>query len=474
MRASPRTALLLLIASVAAIKIGLQWSVPGFLQGDDVETMEAAFRAAFGLEYDDWEIRSHLLSELAVAPVLRAAAAIAPGIGSDGLLLAASLPFVLAGALATLLVVRLALRWGLSDREALAAAALYAVHAIAVVYGIGGFPRPLVAPLIVGAALLATREHWGAFFAAGLLVGLAGAGRYSEWMFLLPLVAMVLMGRDRRVTRVLLVLIGFAGGAVLVGAYDAVSGEGPFSSLIAFARYTLAGGSSSAEAAQPVWFYLARLHQWLPLTAVPLLMWGWGRWRRNALLWIALPLLVLSVVHHKELRYLQNVIPFVAIAIAATFWHASGVRRIPAILRPSSGVLGFTLLALTIVWAAWGVNRLERRSSSAVEAVRAIAAAQPARVALAQAWAYGNHLYLPGVHVVDLPVAPVAGDLERVRGADFVALYASTVTAGHRARLAELGFAPWREVAAGGRPVSLFRARVDPRRPLGYASASLD
>ncbi|HEY0592948.1 MAG TPA: hypothetical protein VGF40_14340, partial [Thermoanaerobaculia bacterium] len=235
MRTPTRIALSLLIASVAAIKIFLQGSVPGFLQGDDVETMEAAFRAAFGLVYDDWEIRSHLLSELVVAPVLRAASLV-PGITTDGLLLAGSLPFVLAGALATGLVFRLAVRWGSSEGEALAAATLYAVHAIPVAYGIGGFPRALVTPLILGAALLAGSHRAPALLVAGALLGLAGAARYSEWMFLLPLLATVLIpkGAPRSGNgppQAVPTLIGFLAGAAIVGAYDAISGEGAFSSL---------------------------------------------------------------------------------------------------------------------------------------------------------------------------------------------------------------------------------------------------
>ncbi len=558
--ASPRTALALLIAAVAAVKMFLQATIPGFLQGDDVETLESAFRAAFGLQYDDWEIRSHLLPELIVAPLLRLVAALAD-VGIDGLLLAASIPFIVAGAVTTLLVFRLARAWGLAESDAVAAAVLYAVHAIPVVYGIGGFPRVLVTPLILCAALLATRERTVHLAAAGLLVGLAGAARYSEWMFLLPLLAMVASGvvrasrpppgggdlrgpeagetpaphGARRVAaRLTFAVTGFVAGACVVGLYDLVSGEGAFSSLVEFARFTLAGGSSSAEAAQPFWWYLARLHQWLPLTALPLLVWGWRRWRRNALFWVALPLLVFSVVHHKELRYLQNVIPFVAIAIAAgvsranpvgplpgsgdgdgdldsggraardtpaTFWHASGERRIPAIVqpssgerripaivqpssgvrripaivqpssgerripaivRPSSGVLPFALLALSILWGAWGVNRLDKRSSSAVAAARAIAESGPRAVAVEQAWAYGDHLYFPETAVTDLPVDPSPADLGRAGEAEFVSLYASHATPRRRAELGQLGFAPWRDFSEGGRPVVVLRRALPP------------
>jgi hypothetical protein len=270
-------------------------------------------------------------------------------------------------------------------------------------------------------------------------------------------------------------------------------------SLIAFARYTLAGSSSSTETAQPAWFYLARLHRWVPLTAIPLLVWGWGRWRRNALFWVALPVIVLSVVHHKELRYLQNVMPFVAIAIGAGVSRASLAEPLPdlgsasraggdtpATSRYASGAVRFALLALTVLWAAWGVNRLERRSSSAVEAARAIGAEKPTRVAFAQAWAYGNHLYARGAHVDDLPARPLPADLERAVAADFVALFTSTLTPEMESALARRGFVPWRRFGSGGRPVSVFRRAVRsaalaprrgplaPRCTVGYSLISLD
>ncbi|HEY0787979.1 MAG TPA: hypothetical protein VGE86_04995, partial [Thermoanaerobaculia bacterium] len=98
-----------------------------------------------------------------------------------------------------------------------------------------------------------------------------------------------------------------------------------------------------------------------------------------------------------------------------------------------------------------------RRSSSAVAAARAIAAERPAAVAFAQAWAYGNHLYVRPAHVVDLPVAPEPADLERAREAEFVALYASTTTLDRRARLGGLGFVHWREFEEGGRTVVVWR-----------------
>ena len=502
--ASPRTALALLIASVAAVKIFLQVTVPGFLQGDDVETLEAGFRAAFGIEYADWEIRSHLLPEILIAPLLRAASLLL-GIDTDGLLLAASIPFVAAGAIATLLVFHLARAWGLAESDAVIAAVLYAVHAIAVVYGVGGFPRPLVAPLIVGAALLATRGTARAAILAGVLIGLAGAARYSEWMFLLPLLVMVgpgvvrasrppLGGGDQPepeagetpaphgAGRAALVLLGFAAGVCVVGLYDIVSGDGAFSSLIEFARYTLAGGSSSMQAAQPPWWYLARLHQWLPLTALPLLVWGWRTGRRTAFLWIVIPLMVLTLVHHKELRYLQNVVPFLAIAIAAGMFRHSPLaplpgcapldpgsesggrasRDAPATLSHASGVLPFVLLALTVLWSAWGVNRLDKRSSSAVAAARAIIAVSDAAVAVEQPWAYGGHLYFGNRPVIELPIEPSRGDVARARDAEFVSIFASHTSHERRAWLGELGFAPWRELAAGGRPVIVFRRALPP------------
>lgn len=104
-------------------------------------------------------------------------------------------------------------------------------------------------------------------------------------------------------------------------------------------------------------------------------------------LFILLPVLVLSVIHQKQLRYLQGVMPFLivlAVAGAWSFWR-SGQRQLVAVLAVSSLLLGLA-----------GLTFLNKKSMAAVVAAQQLAKSPaPAdSICLSQAWAYGTTIYL--------------------------------------------------------------------------------
>src|SRR5258708_23416860 len=107
-----------------------------------------------------------------------------------------------------------------------------------------------------------------------------------------------------------------------------------------------------------------------------------------ALPWLGatLPVLALSLIHHKQLRYLQGIVPFLAILAAAgamALWRSSWRRSTVALLAAS--------LLLSLNTARTVVSH---RSAAAVEAARALRADPGlATVALSQAWAYGDRLF---------------------------------------------------------------------------------
>ncbi len=75
----------------------LGWHFFGFLTGDDVEILEAGFRA-IGLSYSPWVIRNTLVSDAFVGPVV----ALLHGLGVSSqtfLVWAASWPFVVCATL---------------------------------------------------------------------------------------------------------------------------------------------------------------------------------------------------------------------------------------------------------------------------------------------------------------------------------------------------------------------------------------
>lgn len=277
--------------------------------------------------------------------------------------------------------------------------------------------------------MLAGKRAPRALFATGALLALAFAVRYSEAVFLVPVAAIALRdGPDlaARLRRLAPLAAGFAAGALLfVGLPDRLEWGAPFASLVAFARYTLFDErSSSLVPHQPAWWYLWRLAHWICPAALPALALAlrprWLRSRpaaRQAWAFVALPLAALSLVHHKELRYLQGLLPFVA---------ALSALGLAEVARAGRRWVAIALALLTIAWGLAQLDFLAGKSMAAVEAAQALAADPGARaLATVQPWAFGDRLYLPeriAVREIPSPVA-VATLAGAIAGADRVALY---------------------------------------------------
>jgi hypothetical protein len=414
----------LVVAVTTAVRLYLAWRYFGFLGGDDVEILEEASRVALGLDYHPWEVRNLFLPYVLVSPFVRLGSAVGLA-GTFPLVLCATVPLILLASVNVMLVYLVALRW-LGDRAtARTAMAIYAFHWLPLAFGSTVYPRTVSTTLVLGAVLALSRvgRHATRGALAGALVALACSVRYSEGMYLLPVgLVAVFTGTDGRssVRRALGVLGGFAIAAALtVGLYDLLTWGRAFSSFIAVFKFTVVeGASSSAVAIQPPVFYFTRALFWLPLTLLPTLVFAIRvRPVRPAWVFLVVPLVVLSFIGHKELRYLQGVIPFLAILGAAGF---AVIRR-----RWRPGLVT-ALLVLTLASEVLGVRILAGKSMAAVSAARAMASDPGVRVvALSQAWAYGDRLYFGnGVEVRDLPTPPRERDLEeRIPGADRVALY---------------------------------------------------
>jgi len=470
MSPSNRTRALLaaLIVAVTAVRLGLALAFYGFLTGDDVEILQAGFRQAFGWPYQPWAIRNLLVSDLLVAPALRIAAAL--GVTATRTLVSlAAVPFVLLASLNVWLVFRLARRWLAGDAPALLAAALYALHWIPLGFGSTVYPRTASTTCVLLAAWLLSRGGLPRASLAGGLAAVAFAIRYSEAIFLVPMLAVVALEpapARARLARCAALLGGFLGMALLtVGLEDWLTWGRPFASLAAFARFTLIEErSSSLVVGQPWYWFFWRLPKWLPVTLLPFL-WR-ARARRTlipAALYALLPLLLLSGIHHKEMRYLQGVLPFVLLIAAGgawSFWE-SGRRWPVAILCAASMALGLS-----------GIVFLRDKSMAAVRAAESLAGlAQGQIVAVSQSWAYGGTLYLrPDIEVLELPypltVAALEGAAARAR---WIAVYSRDLRANpaFAPLLAASGFTRMREfVGRSSRPVVLYAAgRRPPARP---------
>jgi GPI mannosyltransferase 3 len=417
-----RAWLIALTACVAAAQLWIAHHFYGFLTGDEVEVLSEAFRVATGAPYGLWNVRCRFVPHVFAAPPVALGARL--GIHDPATLIwLATLPFVAASALTIPLVYALAKRLSNDELAARAAALLFALHWIPLGFGGTTYPRVVAMACLTAAALLVRRETNLACVAAGLLAGIAFADRFSEIVFVIPLAIAA-----RR--RAAYVVAGFVASASLtVGVYDWLTWGAPFASLRNFARVTLVvrDFSSRVKVQSPLW-YLETLPRWCALTLVPFF---WRARRREVWLYVLIPLVALSCIPHKELRYLQSLVPF--LAVVAGFGFASLLRTHPRV--------AVALLALSLTWNLVGLRFVERRSMPAVAAARFLGRDTALHtLAIPQLWAFGDKLYLGQdrrVFDIGSPPHDLAAALD---ASDAVAIYGSDLTPAIRTGLAQRGY----------------------------------
>jgi hypothetical protein len=430
-----RKQLAIIIAAVAAAQLWLAYRYYGFLTGDDVEVLSEAFRRARGLDFHPWDVRNLFVPDVVVAPFVW----LAHGASTRATIFIASLPFIALTSLTIMLVFRLALRW-CDERAAIVAALLFGAHWIPLGFGSTVYPRTLATVCVVAAALIVDR--WP--FLAGALVGIAFADRFSEIVFLAPALLVAAKHRQeclchkcigslpatdltstgnhvaRTLLSVLKVVLGAAVAILLtVGLYDYLTWGKPFASIINFAHLTIvAPDFASRVKYQAPWWYLANIARWCSPALLPLLWFG----RRSRAIWfIVIPLVVFSAIKHKELRYLQALIPFLCVAAAIGF-VGMGNRR-----------FAVALVAVSLLWDLHGVRYFARKSQPCVIAAQWIAANPSIHsIAAPQLWAFGDKLYL-GDKMGMTEIGTPPEHLERVH-ADAVALYETDLDVPSRAK----------------------------------------
>jgi GPI mannosyltransferase 3 len=456
-----RRTLAALIAVVAAVQIWMAYRYFGFMTGDDVEVLSEAFRRARGVRYTPWDIRNLFVPDVVVAPMVW----LTRGLTTRSTIFVASLPFVAISAVTVFLVYRLALRWSSNQLAALVAALLFATHWIPLGFGSTVYPRTLAAACVVGAALIVERSP----FAAGMLIGVAFADRFSEIVFLAPLLLVITKHRQEclchigpvqeclcrkprpNVAQTLLSVLRVVLGAALsilltIGIYDWLTWGTPFSSIINFAHLTIvAPDFASRVKYQAPWWYLANLARCCSPALLPLL---WYARRSRALWFIVIPLVTFSAIQHKELRYLQVMIPFLCIAAAIGFASMRNRR------------IAVALVAVSMLWNLYGLRSFARKSQPAVMAAQWMASNPSIHsIAASQLWAFGDKLYLGDrMAMSDLGTPPE--HLNTVR-ADAVAMYDTDLDVPSRVEaLRANGYAPVRTFRDGpARGVVVFMKR---------------
>lgn len=412
----PRAAVLSIAATVAVatlIKVVLAWAHPGFFSGDDVEVHEMSVGLLWNAAWPIWDLRNASFP-LGVIYPMQKLFAVAGASDPAALVFAGRLAVASVSSLTIVLVWRAGLRlWPSARGWAVVAALFFAATQLHVAFGSSELPRPVATVLVVAAFVLLLKPVGRRVVAAAVLLGIAAALRFSEGMFLAPALAMLLWEK-RWAAAVVLAAITASSAVSVVAATDAWYWGEPLHSLKAAVDYTLVHRLSSRGYQHPFW-YVLNVFAWLNPAIVVLAAIGLTAARRASDVWFWLPVLLLSLLPHKEARYMIPVVPFACLAaarglqIAAARIAADG-RTDRRIWQPVA-LLGIIAVGFAHDAGHW---RLPRSNADVAFARQLDAALVPGqRVVLEQAWRAGGRLYLHPRDVVDLDPDRL-GDLQYV------------------------------------------------------------
>ena len=392
----------------------------GFWTGDDVEIHEMTFAHLFGWHWQAWELRSAFYPMSFIYPVQ--ALLHWTGQNDPGRLIIAGRVVVALFSLANLwLTFRVARRLFDSIPIALLAVLILASNKLHTMGGSTELPRTISSFFVLAGfnALLVPADAIAAAIAGGL-IGIAAAMRFSEAMFVVP--AVIQIATTRRWRSVALCTISFAlVCAGILGLADKLYWGQSFFSLRHIVDFTLVRGLSS-RGYQPFYEYFRSIPAWADPLVVALALLATRRRMWTLAVWTWFPVICLSVLPHKEPRYLIPILPFLAMMAAFSLWQIiqwlcessadahSSMRR----ERFAAILLVACLCAFVFeVSGFWFV-----RSEADVVLAEAIARQGPVGgVAIEQAWRMGGRLYLPDAEpLIDIEPPGDPGAIARVLG----------------------------------------------------------
>jgi len=326
-----------LVLGALALRLVLLARADGFEQGDPVEYVNIAYKIAFGIGIPWWDLRPLLLS-LIYVPILYLAQ-LWPDPTGEVMVRALRLVSVVFSLGAVWLVYQIGRRLG-GEVVGLVSGLLVAVNPVFNELSVSTFaevPSTFFVLLALRCLLHTTPRRW---LFGGLAMGAACMIRYQAIAFVAPIGVWALLTetraerRERRaesgrptplswlVSPLSFLVAGLAVAVLAQALIEIVAYGRPFHSLLVSFDYNVTSGLAPLEfGAEPFEWYALRVDEWFGLFPLALVLLGWPNlvrgprvwgWRLIGLAAVAM-FLVLSALPHKELRFMAQVSPLLAL-----------------------------------------------------------------------------------------------------------------------------------------------------------------
>lgn len=411
--------ILAIVVLSLTIKLANAWYYYGFVTGDDVEIQEMSFAKLFQWDWTAWNLRNAFYAMVFIYPAQ--AVLNTMGIEDPSLLIFSGRVVV---ALFSCLNLWMVFKIGKLEFSklpiGLLACFFLAISKLHTNYGSSELPRTVSSFFLLLAVLWVIQKNLKlrGLVLAGVALGVSSAIRFSEVIFLIPLVLLI-WKRQKFQSALIFTVIFAASSMFIIGLSDMLYWKKPFYSLINIVDFTFVKRLSS-RGYQPFYHYVTIIPDWTNGAFLLLLLVSLRSIPIDLLNLIWIPLVLLSFLPHKEARYALPVIPFLAICLGAAFWDLlskvnlqvrNGFGHVSPLAKPL--VLVF-LMTVGILFELDGFRF--RRSEDAVDLARFLNSKDGvSAVAIQQLWKTGDRLYMNHIESIDDISPAYIGDFQYIR-----------------------------------------------------------
>lgn len=292
----------------------------GFFSGDDVEIHEMTFSHLYNWDWQAWNMRNAIFPMIFIYPIQ--VALFSFGINDPAILIfAGRLIVVIFSVFNLLLIYKIATHLFKSVPIGILSVCFLALSKLHTTFASSELPRTVSSTFILLCLwfILLGKEKSIFIPAASVSLAIGAALRYGEIIFLVP--ALLYLAFERRFRQAFVLAFSFIVAFVLIiGLSDKLYWGEPFYSLRHIIDYTLIKKMSS-RGYEPFYYYIINVGKWCNFFFIGLALFSLKLKKNKMVIWVFIPLTILSFLPHKEPRYLVPVIPFFAIMAGLSFWY---------------------------------------------------------------------------------------------------------------------------------------------------------